>query len=168
MRLREAIASMLHLLVVGVFAAIACFFLFLPSQIDWRIDLIRWLQDQPVNFCWLGLFFSSMTILFMMGFFGIGRGRFLRLLMKPHVAIVDSKLLRQTIEDCFRIHFPKNVRGVDIDVISRQRLDVAVDLLPLEEKQQGYLLREMEKQLFYLLRSRFGYSRPFTLSIRVK
>ena len=165
MRLREAVASALHLLVIGSFFALALFLFFLPSRPDWRVAAVEWLLEQPGQFYWLAAAFAAMGCLFMLGFYGIGRGRFLRLLMKPHMAIVDAKLLKQVIEECFRIHFPRQVRGADIAVISKQRLDVVVDLLPLEENRQPRLMREMEKQLSYLLRERFGYTRPFILSI---
>lgn len=168
MRLREAVASALHLLVIGSFSALAFFLFFLPSRPDWRAVGAKWLLDQPEHFYLAGLFFAAAACLFMFGFYGIGRGRFLRLLMKPHIAIVDAKLLKEAIEECFRTHFSQYVRGADIAVVAKQRLDVAVDLLPLEEKRQLRLVREMEKQLCYLLRERFGYSRPFTLSIHSK
>jgi len=168
MRLREAVVSALHLLVVGSFFALAFFLFFLPSRPDWRSIGAKWLLDQPEQFYLVGAFFASAACLFTLGFYAIGRGRFLRLLMKPHVAMVDVKLLKEVIEDCFRVHFPKYVRGADIAIAAKQRLDVAVDVLPLEASRQLRLMRDMEKQLCYLLRERFGYTRPFTLSIRSK
>jgi hypothetical protein len=110
----------------------------------------------------------AVALLFLFGFFGIGRGRFLRLKMKPHSAVVDGKLLKEAIEKCFRSHFPRQVRGADIAILSKERLDIVVDMVPLEENQQLFLLREMEKQLGYLLRQRFGYTKPVTLSIHSK
>ena len=85
--------------------------------------------------------------------------------MKPHEAMVDVKLLEMAIEECFQTNFSKHVRGSDIAVISKQRLEVAVDLTPMEEKLQMRLMRDMEKKLGLLLRDRFGYARPFTLSV---
>jgi hypothetical protein len=168
MRLREAVASALHLLVISSFFALSFFFFVLPLRPDWRLLVVNWLSEQPEHFYWLGAIFALIACLFVFGFYGVGRGRFLRLIMKPHVAIVDAKLLKEAIEECFRTHFPRHVRGSDIAVVSKQRLDVAVDLLPLEENRQLRLMREMEKQLCYLLRQRFGYSLPFTLSIHSK
>lgn len=168
MRLREAVASALHLLVIGSFFGLACFLFFLPSRPDWQIIGMKWLMEEPDHFYWLGGMVAAASFLFLFGFYGVGRGRFLRLLMKPHIAIVDGKLLKEAIEECFRIHFPRHVRGADIAIISKERLDVIVDMLPLEEGRQLRLLREMEKQLCYLLRQRFGYTRPFTLSIHSK
>lgn len=168
MRLREAVASALHLLVVISFLGMALFFLALPSMPLWRLACVNWLMEQPEQFYYLGGIFAGAAFLFIYGFYFVGRGRFLRLLMKPHVAIVDTKLLQEAIEECFHTHFPRQVRGADVAIINKQKLDVAVDLLPLEENRELLLMREMEKQLVYLLRQRFGYTKPFTLSIRSK
>jgi len=165
MRLKEAVASALHLLVVISFLGIALFCLALPSMPLWRMACMNWLVEQPEQFYWLGAIFGGAAILFIYGFYSVGRGRFLRLLMKPHIAIVDTKLLKEVIEECFHAHFPRQVRGADV-AINKQRLDVAVDLLPLEETRELLLMREMEKHLVHLLRQRFGYTKPFILSIR--
>jgi hypothetical protein len=167
MRLREAVASALHLLVIGLFFVLAAILFWLPSNPDWRFIGVNWLMEKSEPFYWMGAIFMAMGFFFMLGFYGIGRGRFLRLLMKPHIAIVDTKLLREVVEDCFRTHFPRLVRGVDIAVASNQCLDVAIDLMALDNNRQMKLLREMEKQLSYLLRQRFGYCRPFILSVRL-
>jgi hypothetical protein len=165
MRLREAAASALQLLVVLSYFGLACLAIVLPARPDWRSIGIDYLQVHPEIFYWIGGGFGIFGFLLLLGFYGIGRGRFLRLLMKPHTAMVDVKLIEQAIEECFQTNFPAYVRGADIAVISKQRLEVAVDLTPLEEKLQMRLMREMEKKLGLLLRERFGYARPFTLSV---
>ena len=165
MRLREAVASALHLLVILSYFGLALLAVFLPSRPDWRLAAIAHLQEKPESFYWIGAALGGIGVLFILGFYGIGRGRFLRLSMKPHMASVDVKLLEQAIEECFKSHFPKQVRGTDIAIFSKQRLEVAIDLVPLEAKQQLRLMRAMEKKLSFLLRERFGYTQPLTLSI---
>lgn len=168
MRLREAFASALHLFVVLCFLGIACFCFLLPQRPDWRSLFIHFLQEGPAISYWVGAGITVFALLLMLGFFGIGRGRFLRLTMKPHEAIIDVKLLEMAIEECFQTHFSQHVKGSDIAIISKQRLEVAVDLLPLEESGQKKIMLDMEQKLGTLLRDRFGYSRPFTLSVHSK
>jgi hypothetical protein len=165
MRLREAVASALHLLVVLSYFSLAGFAFLLPSRPDWRIRGVNWLQERPESFYWLGAALALVGILFMLGFYGIGRGHFLRISMKPHMATVDAKLLEMAIDECFKINFPDYVRSSGIAILSKQRLEVSVDLMPLEEKLQTRLVRQMERKLGALLRDRFGYSQAFTLSL---
>lgn len=81
------------------------------------------------------------------------------------MAMVDVKLLEQVVEECFQTNFASYVRGSDIAVIAKERLEVAVDLTPMEEKLQIRLMLDMEKKLGLLLQERFGYARSFTLSV---
>jgi hypothetical protein len=168
MRLREAVASALHLLVVAAFSGITIFLFFLPSKPLWRSMCVQWLLEHPEKFYPLAAAFGSAACLFLFGFFTISRGRFLRILMKPHEAIIDAKLLKEAAEECFRSYFSKEVYGVDVAVAAKQRLDIAVDMHPVDANRRSCILREMEKQLTYLLRQRFGYTQSFTLSVRSK
>ncbi len=168
MRLREAVASVLHLLVILTYFGAACFFILLPLRLEWRMLGATWLQEQPDIFYWIGASIGIIGLFLSIGFYRVGRGRFLRLSMKPHTATIDVKLLEQAIEECFQTHFAAHVRGSDIAIISKQRLEIAVDMLPIEEKRQKKLMIEMEQKLGSLLRDRFGYARPFTLSIHSK
>lgn len=168
MRFREAIASALQLFVILFDFGLALFFVILARRLDWRSLGIHWLQDEPEYFYWIGAAVGCLGILLMLGFYGVGRGRFLRLAMKPHIAMIDIKLLQKATEECFQTHFSPQVRGSDIAIFSKQRLEVAVDLAPMESRIQIVLLKDMEQKLTTLLRDRFGYTRPFTVSIHSK
>lgn len=165
MRLREAVASALQLIAVLAFLILGAFLIMLPSRPDWRLAAVKWLQERPESFYGAGFFIGSFGLLLMLGFYGVGRGHFLRLAMKPNAITVDVKLVEQAIEECFKTNFPLYVRGADITVISKKHLEIAVDLEPLNENRQLRLMKVMEKKLSLLLCDRFGYTRPFTLSI---
>jgi hypothetical protein len=168
MRLKEAVASALHLAIILVFFTLATFCFMLPFRSDWRSDLIGFLQDRPDVFYQAGALIAGVGILLMIGFFRMGRGHFLRLVMKPHMASVDVRLLQHVVDECFSQHFYRHVINSDIAIISKQRLEIEVDLVPMEQKSQLVLLKDMENKLGALLRDHFGYVRPFTLSIRTK
>ncbi|MBF8263484.1 MAG: hypothetical protein HW387_1149 [Parachlamydiales bacterium] len=165
MHLREAAASALQLLVVFSYFCLATIATVLPLRPDWRAIGIDYLQSYPEIFYWIGGGIGLFGFLLLLGFYGLGRGRFLRLTMKPHMAMVDVKLLEQVVEECFQTNFASYVRGSDIAVIAKERLEVAVDLTPMEEKLQIRLMLDMEKKLGLLLQERFGYARSFTLSV---
>lgn len=165
MRLREAVASALHLLVILSFAVLAFFSFLMPSRPDWRFMAIDCLEKSPENFYWICGGFACFAFLLLLGFYKIGRGRFLRISMKPHLAMVDVKLIEQVVEECFQSHFPSYVRGTDVAVVNQQHLEVVIDLIPIEEKQQVQLMKDAEKKLCQLLRNRFGYVQPFNLSV---
>jgi hypothetical protein len=138
----------------------------LPIRLDWRLEVIGWLDAAPEPFYWIGAACFGLGLFFVTAFFCIGRGRYLRLSMTPHSAVVEAKLIEQAIREVVKIQFPHQVSGVDVAVHSKERLEVAIDLEPLEERKREQMLAQAEGALKLLLRERFGYKRPFTLFVR--
>jgi uncharacterized protein YlaN (UPF0358 family) len=168
MHVRKATISALHLIVVLVFFSISLFGCLLPVRPDWCRVISRTLEESPRYFYWVGVIFLVVTFLLIVGFYSVNRGRFLRFLIKPHETIIERKLLQVAIEKCFSACFPRHVRNVDVNVAAGQRLEVAVELVSVEQRQQMKLMKEMERQLSCLLRESFGYTRPFTFSVCLK
>lgn len=166
MRLREAVASALHLLVVLAFFAFGAFSLLLARRSDWMQAVLDCLNKTPDALYWVATSFGVIGLFFLWGFHGIGRGRYLSLEMKSGIATIDSKLIRQAIEECFRKNYPEEISGASVSVAKDKCLEIALDLKSLSEEQQLKLLSDAEGKLRELLGSRFGYYKSLSLFIR--
>ncbi len=168
MRLREAVASALHLLVVLSFFALGFVSLVLARRSDWMQSMFDRLNNAPEMLYWTAVGFGAIGLFFLWGFHGIGRGRYLALEMPSGKAMIDSKLVRQAIEECFRKNYPGQVSGASVSVAKNKRLEVALDVEPLSDEGQAELLSDAEGKLRELLQVQFGYFEPLSLFVRSK
>ena len=168
MRLREAVASILHLLTVLCYGALSVFCLILPIHPGWRLHLIEWAEKTPEIFYWGAVFFAAVTFFFLLGFYAVGRGSYLRIQMQPHEAIVDAKLIEIALSECIKKHFADSIYGASVSIAAKERIEVAFDLAPQSVAQTEETLRKAEEQFGLLLRNRFGYTLPFVAVLRLK
>lgn len=167
MRLREAAASALHLLVVLSYFALGAFAILLLRRRDLNKIAVDLLTNQSEIFYWISAAFGAIGLFFLLGFFGVGRGKYLSVSMQTGRAVIDSKIVRQTIEEYFKANFPDQMRGASVSVVKGQRLEVTVDLAGLvDEEQKLTLLSDAETKLLDILKSRFGYCKALTLFVR--
>lgn len=168
MRLREAVASALHLLVVLTFFSLGFLSLLLARRSDWMQSMLDRLNNAPETLYWTAAGFGAVGLFFLWGFHGIGRGRYLALQMPSGKAMIDSKLVRQAIEECFRKNYPGQVAGAAVSVAKNKQLEVALDIEPLSDEAQIALLSDAEAKLRELLQGQFGYLEPLALFVRSK
>ncbi len=166
MRLREAVASALHLLVVLAFFSFGGFSLLLAHRSDWMGKVLDCLNKTPDSLYWVAAGFGVVGLFFLWGFHGIGRGRYLSLEMNSGIVAIDSKLIRQAIEECFRKNYPEQIFGASVSVAKDKHLEVSLDLKSLSEEEQLALLSNAEEKLRELLQSRFAYHKPLSLFVR--
>jgi len=166
MRLREAVASVLHLCTVLLFLALGALSIFLVHRPDWNLMAQTSLAERPDLFYWIGGGFGGIGLFFLFAFFKVDGGRYLRLKLSFGETAIDSRIIRQAVEECFRRNYPLEIRGTCISVIGGRRLQVALDLASLDEEKQLELLSDVEDKLIELLRSQFGYRESFLLFVR--
>ncbi len=166
MRLREAVASALHLLVVLAFFGLSFVSLLLVRRSDWMQAVLDCLNNTPDALYWTAAGFGVIGLFFLWGFHGIGRGRYLALQMESGRATIDSKIVRLAIEECFKKNYPAQVSGASVSVAKGKRLEVALDLKSLPEEEELQLLSDAESKLQDLLQTQFGYREPLSLFIR--
>jgi hypothetical protein len=161
---RQALTSALHLFVVFAFFAAGLFFVALPYLPETRVQIVDLLSNQfeKCTTIGLGLFLSS--LLFLLGFYALDRGRYLVIEMGVSA---DVKIIRQTIEDCFAKQFPKKISLKELEIGAKQRLEMKIHLAPLDEAAREELFIQVEKELGILLQNRFGYSKPFHLIVNL-
>lgn len=161
---RQALASALHLFVVLAFFIAGFFFVCLPYLPETRIQIIDFFSNQfeKCTLIGLGLFITSLLLL--IGFYALNRGRYLVIRMGVST---DLNIIRQTLEDCFQNAFSKKITLNEIELGRKSRLEIKVSLAPLDEEAREELFIEAEKQLSLLLRERFGYAKPFHLIVKL-
>lgn len=161
---RQALASALHLFVILAFFLAGFFFVALPYLPETRIQIIDFLSRRFEQCTLIGLGFFLASLLLLLGFYALNRGRYLVIRMGIST---DLNIVRQTVEECLLRQFPKKISLSEVELGRRSRLEIRVSLAPLEEDRREELFIEAEKQLVTLLRERFGYSRPFHLIVQV-
>lgn len=161
---RQALASALHLFVVLAFFLSGLFFISLPYLPRTQVDLIDFFSNQIEKCTQIGMGLFLVAFLFLLGFYALNRGRYLVIEMGISTHI---KIIRIAIEDCFAKQFPKKIQLKEIEIGPKSRLELRVNLFPLDEEVREELFIEVEKELTLLLKKRFGYSKPFHLIVKI-
>lgn len=167
MTLRQAFASALHFFVVFLFFSAGVFCLLLPHLPEFRFQTADWLVHEGEGSGWLATGFFLLSALFLSGFYSFNRGRFLHIKMGTRQISLDAKAIRQTLEETFKQVFPKQLFLQEVVVGQGAKLEIGIRLAPLEEGLREELFVRAEKHLETLLQERFGYSRPFSLFVRL-
>ena len=160
---RQVFAPVLHLFILFAFLATGLFFMCVPYQEGIRFQIIELLTHRYELCTWIGGGFFFVSFLLFLGFFALNRGRYLQIEMgRLGPTDVDVKLIRQTVEECFKAHFASMLSLESVEILPRSRLEIAVTLTgPLDKK----FLQIVEKQLQSHLLARVGYSKPFFFKI---
>ncbi len=162
MNSRQALASLLHLFVVFAFFIAGFFFVALPYLPESRVRVIDFFSLEFEKCTLVGLGFFALSLLLLVGFYALNRGRYLVIQMG---VAADLKVVRQTVANALSEQFPKQIALNDVELGARSRLAINVTLAPLEEEAREALFIEAEQHLNTLLRARFGYSKPFYLVV---
>jgi hypothetical protein len=166
MRPRHAIASSLHLFTVLSFFAVGFFFFALPLLPEVRIRMADFLLNRfelctPIA---VGCFLAAFLLL--IGFYGLDRGKFLRIEMGQNLASIEAPVIRETLEECFKKHFPRQISLTDIEILGGKKLEIGVTISSLDEEAREELFIHAERALQTVLVDRFGYLKPFYLIVR--
>jgi hypothetical protein len=164
--MRQAIGSMLHLFAVFAFFAAGGVAFALPYLPETRLRLSSLLLDRPEIFSSIAFGFFLAALLLLAGFYGLSRGRVLRIRMGKHLAEVDAVLIRQTLDLFFRQEFPQKISLSEVEIVRAKKLEIGVRLSSKSELDEE-LLQSAEKALASLLRERFGYVKPFDLIVKI-
>ncbi len=167
MRPRQAIASSLHLFVVLSFFLAGFFFVALPLLPEVRVHMADFLLNhfEVCTSVAFGFFVAAFFLL--IGFYGLNRGKVLRLQMGQHLVSVEAALIEQSIEECFRKSFKKQIFLSDVEIVNGKKIEIRVTLAPLEEDVREQLFARAETALQTLLKERFGYTRSFDFIVRI-
>lgn len=163
MRPRHAIASSLHFFSVFSFFAAGFLFFALPYLPEVRFLMADFILNHFELCTSISLGFFLIAFLLLMGFYGLNRGKILRIEMGRHFASIDADAIRQTLEPFFKEKFSPHIVLNDVEVIRMKKLEISVITSSLEESE---VFANVEKELQKLLKERFGYVSPFYLIVK--
>jgi hypothetical protein len=167
MGFHRSIASALQIFVLFAFFSLSFFFFALPFLPELRLQLSDFFLHR-VDLCVpvaIVLFVTSFFLF--LGFYGFNKGRFLYVTMGTHTVRVEEALIRHSLEECFKTHFPQKMQLLDLEILWGKKLEIGV-FLNRGQKIEKEFLATVERHLQLLLRQRFGYIKPFYLILKSK
>lgn len=166
MDFRRALGSALQIFVVFAFFSAGFFFFCLPFLPEVRFQLSALLLNEAELCTPVAVAFLVAAFLLLIGFGGLNRGRFLYIEMGTHTVSVEAALIRHSLEECFKTHFPQKIQLSDVEIFFGKKIEIGVSLISCSSKEQLEVLRAAERHLQTLLRQRFGYVKPFRLLLK--
>jgi hypothetical protein len=165
--MHRPVASALQMFVVLIFFSAGLFFFALPFLPEVRFSLSDFFLSDGEDFAKIAIALWSATLLFFIGFYGWNRGRFLYIEMGSHTAAVEEALIRHSIEECFKTHFPQTVQLSQVAILWGKKISIEIVFSSKDPKKRKEFLASAEKHLQFLLRQRFGYVKPFSFICRM-
>lgn len=162
MNAKQALTSLLHGFVLLIFSAVAFLFVCLPHLPVARLEIVDVMLNRPELLASFGLWTFAVVLMLFVGFYGVNRGKFLRLKMGAQPVEIDHRLISKSLEECFHTHFKEKIALVAVNVDSQ--IDIDIKLAPLDEGEREELFLRVEVALQTLLKERFGYTKPFYLT----
>lgn len=166
MDFRRALASALQIFVVFTFFCAGFFFFCLPFLPEVRFQLSDLLLNNAELCTPVAITFLVAAFILLIGFGGLNRGRFLYIEMGTHTVSVEAALIRHSLEECFKTHFPEKVHLSDMEILFGKKIEIGVSMASSDPRDQKEILIAAEKHLQLLLRQRFGYVKPFRLILK--
>ena len=160
----RAVAAILQAFAVFAFFTLGFCCILLPHLPEARVQFAHLLLNHEEQLTLIGFGFFSLSLLFFLGFYSLQRGRFFRLKMGG--AEIRMRVIRKTLEECLRTHFPRKVALEGTSFLAERKLEITIRLPPLEEADRDALFVSVEKHLQSLLKEKFGYAHPFHLVVR--
>ena len=165
MTARQALISSLHLLFVFLLFGTGFFFVSLAYLPDLRVYIADAILFHPDVCTQLGVLLFGLSLLLLLGLYSLNRGKFIRFVMGRHLVEVKEKVVRETIELFLKKRLPK-LSLVDFEIAGNARFELKVAVNKGEDPEKTEeLLKRAENDLADLFLDRFGYSKPFNLSI---
>jgi hypothetical protein len=156
MTVRKALEALIHLFVVMGAAGLALLCAALPVFPVFRMQVADAVLNRPEACVAAAAGFGVSALALAVGYWRVHRGRFLHLQMGRHAASIDTKLIRQSVEDLFQRQFEGQIQICEVTILQGHKLQLEVT-----GKTDEMLLAEAEAALEILLRERFGYQEPF-------
>jgi len=167
MSARQAIASLLQLFLVFAFFTGGLFFICLSQVPRTRILIENFILNHYSAGTSIGLGFFIASFVLLVGFYGLNRGRYLRIKMGKNSTDIDVNVIRQTIEEHFKNRFSNEIDLIDVEIVRGGKIQIGVAIRRLSDDSNEEYLAQVERELVPLLRSRFGYSKSFHLQMKI-
>ncbi|MBS0616146.1 MAG: hypothetical protein JSR58_06310 [Verrucomicrobia bacterium] len=156
------LASAFQFIFTSIVFCAGAFLTFLPWAPKVRLQLAQFFLNRFDILLPIGIIILSISLLMFVGFLMIYRRRFAQLSMQSYT--VDSKLLRELLENYWKNRFPENEYAVDVILHPGPRLECIVEVPALDAEAQEVLFIEVEQELGVLLAHQLGYRKSFFLT----
>jgi hypothetical protein len=164
MTVRQAFMGLLQLFVVLFFLGAGVLLIGLRFAPGLALTLENALLTKPDLFALVGFVLIGLSLMLVLGFLSVNRGRTLLLRMG---ASIDVLLIRQTIAPLLQRQFADRIALSDVRILRGKELTIGLRLAPMNPDEREKLLLQAERHLQILLMERFGISQPFMVQASI-
>ena len=165
MNLSKALTSILHLFVLVLTLAIGAMFLFFGYNIDFFNNLIA--LKPEIYFKEFGAIFLSLSVLLCISFYKIYKAQFYQVVMKPHDALVNIKLIEKYLEKYFKNNHSNLILNSSATILKDNKLEIIANFKKAEPIEDDTLLN-IEKNIGKILIDNLSYDKEFIFTLNFK
>lgn len=165
MQIKQAVGSLLQLLVVLLFFSVSAFLIFLEKFPHLRYQIVETLLQDPIACRKVGVVLFFTTCLIYASWRAIHQRKTVHLKMGQTKITLGNRLLKTTLSKYMDQLFPGRFSLVKIDSQDGKKIEIHLRAipgsLPIDEK----LLLKMEQEFSSFLSERLGYTGEFFLRL---
>jgi hypothetical protein len=165
MRTSQALISAIHLVLVFLILGVGAFLVSLPWAPFFCYLFANLLIYSPEILFAGGVFFLLIGLLMLFGFYAIYKQRYLRIKMLPYPFEINPNLLTKYFHEYFLKTFPGKSFQFDVEVLSKQRLEITLLSPPMLADEIEPFLKKIEKEIGKILSHEFSYHKEFVLNL---
>ncbi len=128
-----------------------------------RERLAVFFTSPSVNFSLFGAFVALFGVLLLVGFYWMHRGTYYTVAMGRDSIDIDPAVIQGYASDYLKTLFPDSDLSLEVLVKRRQKIELHVQLPPLEE--QEAMLEQIEQGLSQVFEKHLGYFKKFSFCV---
>ena len=116
----------------------------------------------------IGLSILGCGSLLLIGFYAMNRGAYFRFQIPAKDAVIEAAVFRSCIKKYWREQFPQEDLSTDVILHADKKIEISVELPPLDAEDHQKFLENVESDLRSLLAKSLGYKSDFLLTVIVR
>ncbi len=144
------------------------FFIGLHYAPHLRLIIGQFFVEQSANFVPIGLSVLGCGVLLLIGFYAMNRGAYFQFIVPAQNMVIESALFRTYVKKYWAERFPETALSTDVALLANQKMEIFLEMPPLQIEDQEAFLIKTEKDLKLLLTKTLGYRGDFLLTLIVK
>jgi hypothetical protein len=130
-----------------------------------RSNLCDLMLSTPGIFLVISLVLLVLGFFFLAGFYFLYNRKRMRLKMKSFPCEMDIVVIEKYLSQFFKSNFPYRSFRLDVLGLPRGRLEIVAYLHDLKQEEKNILLNLCQNDLAEFLKEKFGYEKPFFISL---
>lgn len=143
-------------------------FFYLERSVEIRAKLSDFIFQPHPEFFYLGSAIILLSLFLFIGFYSMTRHQYLRIKMQAGSIAIEPSVIRDFIQNYWDHHVSSQKIYIDVQLSSKQKIEVIAKCSELEFAQLKIPLEEVERQLGSLLAKKFHYHREFFITFLLK